>query len=176
MNSTIQKSVQLLLAVAVTGFVPGTSEAQVQSTTDTGIQNNGIECIPEAAFNQSFIWRSGGGLQNAGVSAITVFCPLTEPSYDSYSFNLLLRQLELHYNGSAPTNCKVLYRGSTGSLTYSPTMVGATSTTSGTPVIKLSASFRIGSGSVGVQCSLPSASIIVGSIGKKEVAVVTGGI
>jgi hypothetical protein len=178
MQGTLHKSARVLVAVAVGLVSQGAGEALAQ-TSDTGIQNNGVECVPESGNANAFSWLNQDGYQNTGGSAISVFCPLTEPSYDSYAANLVLFSLEIHYRDSAPTNCKVVYRASTGSLTFSSSMVSGTSATSGTPVVKLSGAFRIGSSTnaaVGVQCSLPSLATIVGTIGRKEVAVVTGGI
>src|SRR5688572_2448314 len=172
---------QSALVVAALGLMVSVStdaHAQDGVITQTGLQNNGIECVLDSSYS-SGLWRDWQGVRNSSSDHIMVSCPLTQSSADSYGLALQIRNVELHYGGDAPS-CLLSFKDVNGGHYFSPDFVPGTSATSGTSVMKLDGPYRIGAAegaiNVTIQCVLPAGTLIFGSTAVKEVERITGGI
>lgn len=152
---------------------------------ETGIQDNGLDCVTEWTNASASIQRTSTGLQclESVDSNITVHCPITEPSDDSYPSSAKIRGLEVFYQlvggNDPPSLCAIVSRDASGGLLYSPSLVQGTSSTTGGPVMKLSSPFQLSSSttlSVGVQCQLAGGTVLMGSFARMEHHRIEGGI
>lgn len=170
-----------LLAVGAAAFVSLEAVPEARAYTNTGIQNSGIECVQE---NTNPAWRDVNGFQNTQTFQSNAFCTLIPPSHDSYtsSFNTYsVKDVELFYAGTQPNWCYVVVQTRAGGIYYSNAMTSGTSSTSGTPVMKLTGGFKVvqdnyDPASQGVECNLPSGTRILGSTAWHDVTDITGGI
>jgi len=157
-------------------FTVGGPNAMAQDRT-TALQNNGSECVN--LTNSFTIYRSELGLNNYSSSNIVVECPLIDASDDSYPSFLPVRHVEVHYRGTAPT-CFMEARDNSGAVVMSPTFTATTSSSSGLPVVKLNASWKVGTSTPTaafiLRCTLPADTWIVGSTAVRDHHRIEGGI
>jgi hypothetical protein len=163
-----------------------TSPSQGQADTITAVQDNGLACLADAS-NQGtvFMWRNGSGLQNTGTNPLSIYCPLSRPSSDSRTQQgaLSVGNSEVYWRGDPPTNCKLSCRDQfTASVSYSAGFSMRQTSfvdhlNSNRPEVPHISSWqRTCSGALGLDCSLPSLTTMLGIIHEESVPPVDLGI
>jgi hypothetical protein len=148
----------------------GNDGTPIGANTVTSVQDSGFVCLLDSSNPQASIWRNGVGLQNSGANAINVYCPLSKTSGDSGGEGTItINQVELYSTGDVPTNCKLSCRSEmTGSVNYSSAFLSDTSNWVDPtnpyhpPAVLKKKAYSVCLGALGVSCSLPSQTTILG--------------
>jgi len=153
-----------------------------QVFTMSVVQDNGWACLADASNPSASMWRNNSGLQNTGSNPMNIYCPINRTSSDSRSQQGTgsISRIQVYAKGDVPTNCKLTCRSqTTGGVTSSATFVLSTGQwfdPLGTPPQLLVGSMTPAcAGALGVSCSLPSLSTMLGFLHQDEVPPVDDG-
>jgi hypothetical protein len=140
--------------------------------TTAPVQDSGFACLADSLNPTADFYRQSG-LQNNGINPFSVYCPLSRTSSDSRDDQGSTRvdRIELYSTGAAP-NCKLSCRAqATGAVTYSSEFVPLPSAWVGDPAFpptilrgSSSGTSNLCRGALGVSCSMPGNSHILGFI------------
>ncbi len=116
----LRKSLACLALLTVSGAVSVTADAAVSSYAY--VQVNGVECNPVSQLDADNLTFGWGGVRNpGGISEVTVICPVTRASVESYALEASLpifkpsEEVYVYFSGTTSISCSFNKYTSTGS-------------------------------------------------------------